>query len=368
MGGCAASMENIKPLLSPISNQRSIERKDFEMYEEAWNLSKRQILMALRLATKDQLFISRKHNVSDKMKCFLYAKDLLDEEAFMRNHCLKKIFGNRDDSTAFARLMRITETGETTIADLHSFEKFVEKHPEWEKGKSWVLFRDHPRLIGKDSFTERSQISALCFMHGAVIMQKYLVAMNSDEKVGMVDVADYLRKHADSQSLKNHIFFNSGGHSTEFLKNILQLPNHETFEKPDVKSLEIPQLMKQYGPALVSSMEIWSCFYDQSKYLHLGTPQGVFIGFHSLLIIGYRFHDGELRYLLQNFWMNKSFIEVNSNYLRSCGSIITFVTGKHTTIPSTFVTNFSRHVECSLDSMPDVMPLETSKKQSSLFW
>lgn len=368
MGGCAASMENIKPLLSPISNQRPIEREDFEMYAEAWNLSKRQILMALRLSTKDQLFISRKHNLSDKMKCFLYAKDLLDEEPFMRNHSLKKIFGNRDESTAFARLMRITETGETTIADSHSFDKFVEQHPEWEKGKSWVLFRDHPLLIGKDSFTERSQVSALCFIHGAVIMQKYLVAMNSDKKVGMVDIADYLRKHADSQSLKNHIFFNSGGHSIDFLKNILQLPNHETFEKPDVKSLEIPQLMNKYGPALVSSMEIWSCFYDQSKYLHLGTPQGVFIGFHSLLIIGYRYVQNEIRFLLQNFWIKKSFIEVNSAYLRSCGSIITFVTSKHTTIPSTFVTNFSRHVECSgLDKM-DVPPLETGKKKPSLFF
>ncbi len=345
-------------------NQRLIEKKDFQINAIKWNLSPLQISHAYKQARKDQFKIScYKMSVDDEMKCFLYAKNVLDEDFIIRDYILKKLFQKikEEEQKKYERLYRIVSIGEQSREDFSGFDRFVVKNPKWNKLHSWVLFRDHPLLACKNAYVERTQLSSLCFMHAPVVFQHYLVAMNSHEKIGMVDISDYLRKHVDSESLKNHIFSNSGGHSVEFLRNLLHLPNHEMFEKPDVKSNEIPEMMKKYGPCLVSSMEIWSCFYDYSKQIHLGNPLGMMTGHHSVIICGYRFEGNEIRYLLQNWWISKVFIEVNADYLRACGAILTFCKSVQKSIPSTFETNFSRHVEMTIDAC-ECLPMETAKK------
>ncbi len=367
MGGCVSqkSLEHKKEeddsFFAP--NQRLIKEEDFQIHAEAWNLKPSDIQIALRLATKDKLFVSKKPCLIDKMKCFLYCKHVLDSEPIMRNHMLKQIFGNRDASKPFERLYRIVETGETSSQECKKFDLFVQKHPKWGKETSWVLFRDHELLIGKDAYVERTQLSSLCYMHAPTLCQKYLVSMYSNERVGMVDISIFLRRHADSESLRQHILWNVGGHSGEFLRNLLQLPNYEAFEKPDIKSLDIPQLLRKYGPALVSSMEVRSCFYDQSKDVHLGIPTGELLGHHALVLVGYRMEGDEIRYLLQNWWENKAFVEVNAFYLRATGCILSFCVLPQMSIPSTFSTNYSRHVECNaLLEACECLPLETRKR------
>ncbi len=345
-------------------NQHLVTEYDFAIYETEWNLKPTDIKLAMRFALDDSLYVSKNHTIADKMKCFLYSKHVLDPEPMMRHFSLKQIFGNRDGSKPFERLHRIVETGETNFTNCVKFDAFVKMHPKWGSKTSWVAFRDHPLLEGKDAYVERTQLSSLCFMHSSICLQKYLVTMYSppQAKVGMVNIADFLRRHADSDALKQHIMSNTGGHSIAFLKNLLQLKDHGALEKPDIKSLAIPNLLKEYGPGLISSMEIWSCFYDQTKDVHLTSPSGLMIGHHSMVLVGFRLEGTEIRYLLQNWWENKAFIEVNAFYLRATGAILTFCTAPQTSIPSTFATNYSRHVECSpLLEACEFLPYETRR-------
>lgn len=361
MGNCInnnSTLENIKEI-----DKRLIEKKDLEDFKIKWNLSNKQINDAYKQAHQDCLQISPYvMSINDEMKCFLYAKQVLDDDLVIRNHMLKRLFERtkEEEQKKYERLYRIVSIGEQSKDNASSFDLFVSKHPQWAKGTSWVLFRDHPLLESKNAYVERTQLSRNCYLHAPVVFQHYLVSMSSQEKTGMVDISWYLRKHMDSESLKNHIFFNSGGHSVELLRNLLQLSNHETFEKPDVKSTEIPEMMHKYGPVLVSSMEIWSCFYDQSKQVYTGLPMGKTNGFHALVLVGYRFEGTKIRYLLQNWWKDKAFVECDVDYLRACGVSLTLCTNPQTNIPSTFETNFNRSVEMTSDfECCEYLPLET---------
>ncbi len=352
MGSCTSQQES--------SNRIIIQRKHFQSFAIKWNLTKEQIAIAYTLAKKDHFIVSVNLTTEDQMKCFLYAKNILDEDPVIREHTLKKLFSKKKDGP-YERLNRIVCIGEQAREDVSSFDIFVNQNPQWGPGKSWVLFRDHVLLASKNAYVQRTQLSSLCYMHGPVVMQHYLVAMNSQEKIGMVDISDYLRKHMDSESLKNHLYENQGGHSIEFLRNLLRLENHETLEKPDIKSNDVPKFLEKFGPGLISSMEIWSCFYDQSKWIHLGKPSGKMKGHHSMILIGYRNEGPDIRLLLQNWWNFKTFVEVDTSYLRACGAVLTFCNTPHKSIPSTFETNFNRHVETSLDKC-EYLPLEEKKR------
>jgi predicted RNA-binding protein len=363
MGTCPS--KNKSHMLSlPVAlfaSTKPLDQSDFEQYAQEWNLKSDDIKRACIVASSDKMRVNKVHSPDDKMKCFLYAKGILQKERVLREFDLQNIYSHRQAADPYQRLLRIVSTGECALEALPSFDNFVLRHPAWGLGTSWVLFRDHVLLKGKDAYVERTQCSSLCYMHGSVVMQHLLVSMYRDEKVGMVDITDYLRKHTNGEQLRNHIFLNAGGHSVEFLRSLLQLPNHETFEKPDVKSLEIPELMERYGPALVSSMEIWSCFYNQSLDVHTDSPQGTIVGYHSMVLVGYRQEGNEIRYLLQNWWQRKLFVEVNARYLRACGAILTFCTTRHEAILGGHKMNLNSHVESSNDACEE-SPLETGKK------
>ena len=358
--GICNSVQCRPPLVpsSPITNIKLVDKMDFEIYIQKWNLSSAQIQLALRATTIDKMFVNKTHSVEDKMKLFLYAKGVLDSEPMLREYCLKKIFGNRDQSKAFERLHRIVETGEVSSNEAHGFENFLIKHSVWQKDVSFVVFRDHILLENKNAYREACQLSSLCYTIGSSMMFYLLVTMQTNDVVGMVDISEYLRKHMDSEGLRNHIEKNVGGASIEFLRTLLQLPNQNTFEKPSIMSCDIPQYMKTYGPGLISSFEVWSDFYDQTKDTHYGQPFGVIIGYHSMLLIGYRVDtNGKILYLLQNWWVNKIFVEVDPEYLRACGAIITFVTSQHTKVPDAFTMNYHKHVESLFDAC-EFLPYE----------
>jgi hypothetical protein len=324
-----------------------------------WNVKEKDVKEAMKLARADKLSIGSPLTIKDRMILFVYVKNILDmNNEHIRRTQINKLFVS--DRDAFTRLERIVEIGESSTNQLTAFDNFVKIHPEWSTPEtSWVLFRDHPSLRTKHSYVERTQLSGLCYMHGPVVFQHYLVSMNCDDIVGMVDIADYLRKHMATEPLKNHIFADSGGHSTEFARTILGFETQESFEKPDVKCAEVPHFMKQYGPGLVSSMEIWSCFLDPHQWVHVGLPRGRKQGHHAMVLVGYRHEKGALRFLLQNWWQQKAFVEVDGNYLRACGALLTFCNTPQRTIPKTFETNLNRHVEAAHDSC-EQFPLETN--------
>ena len=60
---------------------------------------------------------------------------------------------------------------------------------------------------------------------------------------------------------------------------------------------------------------------------HLGKNHGVYEGMHAMVLIGVRtLDDGCNRFLLQNWWANMPYVEVDIMYLISCQAEIHFIT------------------------------------------
>lgn len=268
---------------------------------------------------------------------------------------------------ALERLTTIVEKGETTPTRLNMelvsvFDDFVALHPEWKENDSFVVFRDHQKLHGKShALVERLQKSGLCYMHACVVVQHYLVAMNNDEEVPMLNMAEYLKKFMSGDRLYQHIWNNKGGDSFDFLENILkERPESESIVSLSNKVLaetEMDSLLKSYGPALVSGFAVAKAFTG-TDWQHLGKYKvEKFEGRHAMVLVGYRVVDGKKRYLLQNWWKSKAYIEVDVDYLLSSKATIHFIKERQTEIGD-YPTNFEALVECEsgIDASENFIP------------
>jgi hypothetical protein len=80
------------------------------------------------------------------------------------------------------------------------------------------------------------------------------------------------------------------------------------------------------------------------QWQHLGTvnisPE---IDAHAMLLVGHRKEGEETRFLLQNWWIDKPYVEVDLQYLISTGANVRFIPqaqhsfGKFETTTSTFL-------------------------------
>jgi len=334
------------------ASTRPVHKSDFLVHD--WNLQDEHIEQALQQCKEDKMRVHKtKITTRESMLLFLYGKNLLDVNRSMRKCEIKQLTTNEYIQE---RLQRIVEIGETSHNHATAFRDFLLTHPEWDKEVSFVVFRDHPLLSNKKVYVERIQKSGLCHIHGAAAYSHYYFSMHQDEPMGMVDASAYLRKNVHAKALKAHIFQNAGGNSLETLRILLGSETHKDFEKPDIKSPQIPYLMEEYGCALVSCFEVWDCFFNSEISIHLGKPQGEMRGHHSLLLVGYRYlQGGDIRYLLQNWWEKKSFVEVDADYMRHCGSVVTFCTSPNLPVPSKFTTNPHAHVESAHDSAEELV-------------
>jgi hypothetical protein len=70
-------------------------------------------------------------------------------------------------------------------------------------------------------------------------------------------------------------------------------------------------------------------FTDKASHQHLHAPDAStkVYGSHAMLLIGVRKDavSPECRYLLQNWWHEKQFVEVTSEYLKHCQATLTYV-------------------------------------------
>jgi hypothetical protein len=253
------------------------------------------------------------------------------------------------------RLIRIVQDGEEsydfTEESENAFTKFVRKHPEWNSENSFVVFRDHPNLSSKKhSYVERFQKSGLCFMHAPVVLQHYLVSMHSDQHMPMLDIAAYLRQFMDPIALEKHIWNDEGGDSMEFILSILHSGDSTDLSH---ENADFPKLLEQYGPALIriQGFKVEQKFHS-SSWQHLGVCSSEIIGKHAMILVGYRREKYETRYLVQNWWKMKPFVEVDASYLRSCRSIVHFVETPQYEMEK-FQTNAHDHVECEMLDSPE---------------
>ena len=245
------------------------------------------------------------------------------------------------------------------VPDDISFSSFVGKHPEWGPGRSWVFFRDHPVLQHRqfeDVLIQRVQIFGHCAIHAPVTQQHYLVALHTrGETEQTLDMPQWLRKHASNEILEG-IVFGHGVVGTTVLGQILVAD--EVYKCPafDVSHdcSTIPGKLQQYGPGLVGSWRVASDF-SESSGPHLGAapaedpkkPDAR----HAMLVVGYRrTAQGQLRLLLQNWWREKQFVEVDEAYFYSCNTFfVTFVVTPQTHFPEAIDLTGDAFAVCAAD-------------------
>jgi hypothetical protein len=197
------------------------------------------------------------------------------------------------------------ETGTPLEETQGTFTAFTGKLPVWsDAAKSYVFFRDHPGLAGKNAFVERVQLSGLCYMHGPIVLQHYLVQMHRDDKVHMLDMAVYLRQHVSAQRFQAHIWDNAGGDSAKFLAQILVQTPKPVISTLGSNGVDWREQLERFGPLLVSGVEVEGAF-DSTDCCHIGSREIASKGLHAMVLLGHRKEGGEDRFLIQNWWKRK---------------------------------------------------------------
>ena len=219
-----------------------------------------------------------------------------------------------------------------------SFDHFVGEHPEWRAGASFVVFRDHPNLHGVSMLIQREQIFGTCAIHAPVVLQHYLVALANKGTMPTVSIPRWIRKHAPSALLEG-IIFGEGTNAYQVLNAIL-LPN----SLPQTCLFGgILSVLRTHGPVLLPMWGVTDDFLHSDSWRHIGSTAD-FVGHHSMIVVGSRVNpnDGTVRVLLQNWWRNKQFIEVDEAYYSSCIAPwhAVYVTTPQPSIPASFdITN-----------------------------
>ena len=205
-------------------------------------------------------------------------------------------------------------------------------------------------------------------MHAPVVLQAYLVAMQTTASK-MLDLADYIRKYRTAQELEDHIFRDEGGSSQAFLAEILANPSGlEEFACRSMVNEDVGQAitnciiknLKKFGPALVSGFMVTENFLEAKIHQHLGqgnSGNSKEVGLHAMVLVGHRTESGQDRFLLQNWWSDKSFIEVDAEYLAGQRASLVFVQSDQPDIPVQFSRNSARHVELEM-TVRERLPME----------
>ncbi|CAE7220362.1 unnamed protein product [Symbiodinium necroappetens] len=342
---------------------------------EDWNLSKEAIEAAAQLMLSDGQSLPTDLDERGIMLLFLYAKGISRQATSAVRRAEFAALLTPDDNyyyeQSLQRLGRLVLEGERSDSVLdkcNSFTRFLDSVPAWQdNAASYVAFRDDPRI--SCGLLERVQLSGLCYMHAPIVLQAYLVAMHAGSQTGaskMLDLADYIRKHRTAQELKNHIFEDEGGSGEAFLRQILaNASGLEGFACTQMVDEVVGQAiinriisnLKQFGPALVSGFMVTENFLEAKIHEHLGQDNSTEVGLHSMVLVGHRKESGQDRFLLQSWWSDKSFIEVDADYLAAQQASLVFVQAEQPDIPAQFSRNSARHVELEM-TVKERLPME----------
>jgi len=193
-----------------------------------------------------------------------------------------------------------------------------------------IFFLKHPA-----SFNQRHQLDdGLCYMNAPAMVQHYAISLNN-HTAPMIDLVKLVKDHFEPKSLRKYIFDPSGEYSIDFLQSILQPGS--TIRVIGNLCHYIPEMLKSYGPGLISGFDVYEDFQIPTKRHYYGNHSGQYVGLHSMALVGYRkATNGSEYFLLQNWWKSKQFVEVDLSYLYNSNPMIAFVDTPQTSIPSIF--------------------------------
>jgi len=231
-------------------------------------------------------------------------------------------------------------------SNIQTFQDFLDEFPIWNNSStSFIFHRDHPNVKDLDVLMQRVQKDrGFCFIHAPVMIQHYVVSMYTKTKAPIIDISKMISNFTKEQ-LENHFFKLEGSPSLYFLEDILNPSSSLSicFYK------DIEMNLKQYGPVLVSYFMVDEDFYND-KHFHHYTRLPKSVDLHSMVLIGIRNDsNGNIFYLIQNWWGQKQFIEVDDNYLMAGLPRLRYVETPQYSIPSKYETNSFKYVECELD-------------------
>lgn len=209
--------------------------------------------------------------------------------------------------------------------------------------KVWLFWANHTHL--SNLLIIRRQTAGICYMHGPVTLQHYVITLTTNgEKSQMMDIGRYEADQLSGDALRYFLVDKKGGSSLEFLMKICNLgvgdledysaphPTRKTFE---IKMQEIIDLLSKGNPALVSCFLIYDDFYNNKFNILCGKPEGkLHKSSHTLVLIGirkeivtnaYGEEQSQYFYLLQNWWQEQYFVEVDAEYMFYCRPSITFI-------------------------------------------
>lgn len=239
---------------------------------------------------------------------------------------------------------------------------FTEKEfPGYTKEGSILHF------VNTDACIQRYQKSKLCYLHAVTMVQYYAICFycvkhNLPIQHSVLNIGFYIKKNFNPKRLERHIIYNNGGNSFLELKMILEHGSkyaHVYFDTDEDVVPAIVKNLRNYGPALVSNFLVQPDFCDTSIRKHHGPANIIFNdNGHAMVMVGYREEDGKHYFLLQNWWLDKQFVEVDIEYLSSCSPSLHWVVTEQKGIPTNLPTNFGTWLETEAAEFLDGFELE----------
>jgi hypothetical protein len=250
-----------------------------------------------------------------------------------RIHCLfdllnkDNIIGKRYHALFSASGDDVSEISEACEKGIKTFEDYVEQHfPEYGNGNNeniYVVFHDdnHPNM---EPFYRFQECGGNCFLQAPLLLHWYLSLWFDKTKTGNnvfpIDLEKYVRRTMTGKNLYKYIFEGTGGYSIRVLEDITGLTFKDmTAQLPYNSYIDIKGHLEKYGPALVIMNETHQDFHDNDKFRYEGVPKGKH-EIHVLILVGIRKDEAnQMFFLLQTFWKEKVFVEVQQQYFSNSG-------------------------------------------------
>lgn len=216
------------------------------------------------------------------------------------------------------------------------------------------------QLWHPDSLVQRFHTSSFCYMHAPATAFAYNIRLTlgeGDSKPTMINLADIIRNHFTAKQLETHVFADEGGSSLKFLRTLLAAGS--LVESTGTERYQ--EWLQLHGPALVANFEVYPDFLNQRVHKHYGSPPTGSSprGQHAMVLVGARVDEsGRRLFLLQNWWKEKQFVEVDEEYLKRCGAVVHFITTPQSSVPSNFAADAGHWFETEMLDKPECYSCE----------
>jgi hypothetical protein len=178
----------------------------------------------------------------------------------------------------------------------------------------------------------RFQASGYCFLQGPILIHWYKSLWEqrevAAEDIQFIHLSKYVRNTFDGDRLFDHIVNDVGGDARDIAEDIMPDTSHQAI--PSGTSFEkVRDMMKDHGPGLVSIYNLYSDIHEPGTFSYTGTRpkkmKGEVRTGHAMVAVGVRKDaNDKVHLLLQNFWEDKEFLEVDYDYLKASNGKLHF--------------------------------------------